>query len=65
MIVTDDDLKKRAEALGISLTFIRDDKTESNPAAAFWWGEVSETEGGILKKKETTMQLPANLPWQK
>jgi hypothetical protein len=50
MIVTDDDLKKRAEALGISLT-IRDDKRKVTRQDGILVGEVSETEGGILKKR--------------
>jgi hypothetical protein len=50
MIATDDDLKKRAEALGISLT-IRDDKRKVTQRDGILVGEVSETEGGILKKK--------------
>jgi len=50
MIVTDDELKKRAEALGISLT-IRDDKRKVTQRDGILVGEVSETEGSILKKR--------------
>ena len=45
-IVTDDDLKKRAEALGISL-IIRDDKRKVTLRDGILVGEVSETEGGV------------------
>jgi hypothetical protein len=47
-IVTDDDLIKRAEALGISL-IIRDDKRKVTLRDGILVGEVSETEGDILK----------------
>jgi hypothetical protein len=49
-IVTDDDLKKRAETLGISL-IIRDDKRKVIQRDGILTGEVSETEGGISKKR--------------
>jgi len=49
-IVTDDDLKKRAEALGLSLV-IRDDKRKVTQRDGILVGEVSETEGGVSKKR--------------
>ena len=49
-IVTDDALKKRAEALGISLT-IHDDKRKVTRRDDILVGEVSETDGGIRKKR--------------
>jgi hypothetical protein len=49
-IVTDDDLIKRAEALGISLV-IRDDKRKVAMRDGILVGEVSETEGDTSKKR--------------
>jgi hypothetical protein len=49
-IVTDGDLKKRAGELGIML-IIRDDKCKVAQWQGVLIGEVSETEGGITKKR--------------
>jgi hypothetical protein len=49
-IVTDADLKRRAEELGIALS-IRDDKRKVRPRDGILVGEVSESEGGALKKR--------------
>ncbi len=50
LIVTDDDLGKRAGELGISLT-IRDDKRKVTQRDGILVGEVSETEAGVVKKR--------------
>lgn len=50
LIVTDEHLTKRAGALGISLT-IRDDKRKVTQRDGILVGEVSETQGGITRKK--------------
>lgn len=50
LIVTDEDLHKRAGELGISLT-IRDDKRKVTQRDGIIVGEVCETEGGITRKK--------------
>ena len=47
-IVTDADLKRRAEELGIFLS-IRDDKRKVRPRDGILVGEVSESEGGEVK----------------
>jgi hypothetical protein len=49
-IVTDDDVKKRAGELGISL-IIRDDKRKVTQRDGILVGEVSETEGGVTRKR--------------
>jgi len=49
-IVTDADLKKRADDLGIFLS-IRDDKRKVTERDGILVGEVSESEGGVVKKK--------------
>jgi hypothetical protein len=49
-IVTDEDLKKRAGDLGVSLT-IRDDKRKVMHRDGILVGEVSETEGGVTRKR--------------
>jgi hypothetical protein len=49
-IVTDADLKKRADNLGIFLS-IRDDKRKVTERDGILVGEVSESEGGVLKKR--------------
>ena len=50
LIVTDEDVKKRAGELGISLT-IRDDKRKVTQRDGILVGEVSETEGGVTRKR--------------
>ena len=50
LISTDDDLKKRAGELGISLT-IRNDKRKVTQRDGILVGEVSETEGGVTRKR--------------
>ena len=50
LIVTDEDVKKRAGELGISLT-IRDDKRKVTQRDGILMGEVSETEGGVTRKR--------------
>jgi hypothetical protein len=50
LIITDDDLKKRAGELGISLT-IRNDKRKVTQRDGILVGEVSETEGGVTRKR--------------
>ena len=50
LIVTDDKLRKRAGELGISLT-IRDDKQKVTRRDGILVGEVSETEGGVTRKR--------------
>jgi hypothetical protein len=50
LIVTDDELRKRAGELGISLT-IRDDKRKVTRRDGILVGEVSETEGGVTRKR--------------
>ena len=50
LIVNDDDLTKRAGELGISLT-IRDDKRKVIQRDGILVGEVSETEGGVTRKR--------------
>ena len=49
-IITDDDLRQRAEDLGISL-IIRDDKRKVVLRDGILVGEVSETAGGITRKR--------------
>jgi hypothetical protein len=49
-IVTDADLKKRADDLGIFLS-IRDDKRKVTARDGILVGEVSESEGGVVKKR--------------
>jgi len=49
-IVTDADLKKRADDLGIFLS-IRDDKRKVTERDGILVGEVSESEGGVVKKR--------------
>ena len=49
-IVTDADLKRRAEELGIGLS-IRDDKRKVRPRDGILVGEVSESQGGEVKKR--------------
>jgi hypothetical protein len=49
-IVTDDNLRKRAGELGISLA-IRDDKRKVTQRDGILVGEVSETEGGVTRKR--------------
>ena len=49
-IVTDADLKRRAEELGIALS-IRDDKRKVRPRDGILVGEVSESEGGVVKQR--------------
>jgi hypothetical protein len=49
-IITDADLKRRAEELGIFLS-IRDDKRKVRPRDGILVGEVSESEGGLVKKR--------------
>jgi hypothetical protein len=50
LIVTDEDVKKRAGELGISLT-IHDDKRKVTQRDGILVGEVSETEGGVTRKR--------------
>ncbi len=50
LIVNDDDLTKRAGELGISLT-LRDDKRKVTHRDGILVGEVSETEGGVTRKR--------------
>jgi len=50
LIVTEDELRKRAGELGISLT-IRDDKRKVIRRDGILVGEVSETEGGVTRKR--------------
>jgi hypothetical protein len=50
LIVNDDDLTKRAGELGISLT-VRDDKRKVIQRDGILVGEVSETEGGVTRKR--------------
>ena len=50
LIVTDEDVKKRAGELGISLT-IRDDKRKVTQRDGILVGEVSETERGVTRKR--------------
>jgi len=50
LIVTDEDLHKRAGELGISL-IIRDDKRKVTQRDGIIVGEVCETEGGLTRKK--------------
>jgi hypothetical protein len=50
LISTDDDLKKRAGELGISLT-IRNDKRKVTQRDGILVGEVSETKGGVTRKR--------------
>ncbi len=50
LIVTDEDLIKRAGDLGVSLT-IRDDKRKVMHRDGILVGEVSETEGGVTRKR--------------
>jgi len=50
MIVTDAGLKKRADDLGIFLS-IRDDKRKVTEWDGILVGEVSETKGGVVKKR--------------
>ncbi|MDD1701206.1 MAG: DUF2121 domain-containing protein [Methanoregula sp.] len=50
LIVTDEDLKKRAGDLGLSLT-IQDDKRKVMQRDGILVGEVSETEGGVTRKR--------------
>ena len=50
LIVTDEDLKKRAGELGIFL-IIRDDKRKVTQRDGILVGEVSETEGGVTRKR--------------
>lgn len=49
-IITDADLKKRADDLGIFLS-IRDDKRKVTARDGILVGEVSESEGGVVKKR--------------
>jgi hypothetical protein len=49
-IITDDHLRERAGSLGISIT-IRDDKRKVTQRDGILVGEVSETQGGITRKK--------------
>jgi hypothetical protein len=49
-IITDADLKRRAEELGIVLS-IRDDKRKVRPRDGILVGEVSESEGGVVKRR--------------
>jgi len=49
-IVTDEDLKKRADELKIFLA-IRDDKRKVTERDGILVGEVSESEGGVIKKR--------------
>jgi len=49
-IVTDADLNKRADDLGIFLS-IRDDKRKVTARDGVLVGEVSESEGGVVKKR--------------
>lgn len=49
-IVTDDHLQNRAGELGVALT-IRDDKRKVTQRDGILVGEVSETQGGITRKK--------------
>ncbi|HUT38832.1 MAG TPA: DUF2121 domain-containing protein [Methanoregula sp.] len=49
-IVTDEDLKKRAEELNVSLT-ISDEKRKVTQRENILVGEVSETQGGITRKR--------------
>jgi len=49
-IVTDADLKKRADDLGIFLS-IQDDKRKVTERDGILVGEVSESEGGMIKKR--------------
>ena len=49
LIVTNEDLKKRAGDLGVSLT-IRDDKRKVMHRDGILVGEVSETEGSVTRK---------------
>ena len=49
-IITDDDVRKRAGELGISL-IIRDDKRKVTQRDGILVGEVSETEGGVTRKR--------------
>ena len=51
-IVTDETLMQRAQELGVLLT-IRDDKRKITQRDGVLVGEVSEAEGGVIKKKET------------
>jgi hypothetical protein len=50
LIVSDEDLKKRAGDLGVSLT-IHDDKRKVMQRDGILVGEVSETEGGVTRKR--------------
>jgi len=50
LIITDEDLKKRAADLGLSMT-IRDDKRKVLQRDGILVGEVSETERGVTKKR--------------
>jgi hypothetical protein len=50
MIITDEDLKKRAGELGVLLT-IRDDKRKVTQRHGILVGEVSETEGDAVRKR--------------
>ena len=50
LLVTDDNLRKRAGDLGVSLT-IRDDKRKVTQRDSILVGEVSETEGGVTRRK--------------
>jgi len=49
-IITDDDVRKRAGELGISL-IIRDDKRKVTQRDGILVGEVSETEGGVTRTR--------------
>ncbi len=61
LIVTDNDLIKRAEELNVSLT-IRDDKRKVTHRENILVGEVSETQGAS-PGKEGSMQQRASIPW--
>lgn len=50
IIITDEDLKKRADDLGVLLA-IRDDKRKVSPRHGILVGEVSETEKGVIRKR--------------
>jgi hypothetical protein len=50
LILTDEELKRRAEELGVSLT-IRDDKRKVTQRDGILVGEVCETEFGITRKR--------------
>jgi hypothetical protein len=49
-IVTDDALMQRAQEIGVLLT-IRDDKRKITQRDGVLVGEVSEAEGGVIKKR--------------